>query len=93
MFPFWIARRNDPSSVVAAPHHPQHVAAFTSLAVARMHMQKAGEKGWQFKVVGRAALRRMLPELRRTGFVGVCFDPGEEGGGKTMSFAELEQIQ
>ena len=88
MFPFWIAKRD--GSVVVAPHDSRYVAAFTSLTLARAFMQQAGESGWQFRVIGRAALRRMVEELRRGSFVGICLDPSGKGDGEQLSFAELE---
>ena len=76
MFPFWMA---SDANGLPPEADSEHLVAFTSLAFGTAFMQGLGETGWDFRLIGRASFHAMVPDLRRHGLLGLCFNPDQEG--------------
>ena len=92
--PFWILThpyKRPP--VVVAPKDARYVAAFQSLNDAMAFVPRRGERDLRFNLVCQPTFEQTLSELRRHGFLGVCFEPDDETKETKMSFADLERAR
>lgn len=90
-FPFWIVMQRQGNTL--KPLEPEGMAGFMAVFSSAEHAaafrENNGGTQREVRLISRANLHRMLPELRQWGIKGVCLDPVHAGERTCFHFEDL----
>lgn len=88
-YPFWMLVYRDGPGWRPVVIDPGYATAFSTSAGALAFLTGRGKPEWEFRLVCRPTLLRVLGEFRQQGVRGVALDPTIEVGGVRVDFDHL----
>lgn len=88
-FPFWLLVYRDGSAWRPVVREAGYALAFSSTNRALDYFAEHGNSDWEFRLICRETLARMMNDFREQGVLGVSLDATSELPGRRVAFEDL----